>query len=755
MSIITKAAATARAFVMRWLGAGSSLRSWFSLGRTRRDYKGKVGDGRGNSIVVACVNWIARTFPEAPVQVTRAGEDGQQVPIPDHPMATLLENPNPFYPGELLMQAVLIDRTLTGNAYIVKERNGFGLPIALWWVPSSTIEPRWPQDGLTFISHYDYNPGNGARPIHPDDVIHFRHLGIDPNNTRLGISPLASLWREIFTDDEAANFSASLLTNFAVPGMIVSPSDDSEITADEAKVIKEGLMQRFGGDKRGEPGVFSAKTKVDVVAWSPQQMDLGMLRQIPEERISAVIGVPAAVVGLGTGLQQTKVGATMRELREQAFESNLVPTYRLVGAELRTQLLVDFEPDITKYRVGFDMSQVRVLQEDVSALWERTGGAVRAGWLMVSRAKELVGEKPLPGDNVYLRSIATVEVGPDATPFAIDPSEGGKALSGDDAIWAGKAAYPGEAKATATQRSLVRQFRREATKIAKEWARELDGGFVDLGDSIEIEVFPGGKALGSGAAGHGDNGNGHKQGIGPDELIHITLEGGELVEVTIPDGIEEDLFKGMYEAFYSLILTTTDATIATTLGIEVGVNLEDLVARGFIAGGGERITAISEQTKVAVTKALAEGRAAGDGAQALGRRIRGMVEGRSMYPGVYKRGFDAAKARGWGDVAAEKAGDRAARQYRAETIARTETKTAQNQSTVLSYQANPVVIGITVFDGAGCGWTEHDDPVEANGRQISFAEAAAQPLSHPRCVRSFGPTIRSASDGSETVPVTA
>lgn len=117
-----------------------------------------------------------------------------------------------------------------------------------------------------------------------------------------------------------------------------------------------------------------------------------------------------------------------------------------------------------------------------------------------------------------------------------------------------------------------------------------------------------------------------------------------------------------------------------------------------------------------------------------------------MYPGVFKRGFDAAKARGWGDVAAEKTGDRSARQYRAETISRTETKTAQNQSTVLSYQANPVVIGITVFDGAGCGWDGHDDELKANGRKISFAEANETPLSHPRCVRSFGPTIRSEAE---------
>jgi len=715
VNIFRKAAVTLKALTMRWLGPESLNWDLVSLGRTKRDYADKVGEGRGNSIVVACVNWIARTFPEAPVQVLQAQPDGTLVPVPDHMMAQLWDNPNPFYPGELMEQAVLIDRTLTGNAYVLKERNSFGLPTALWWAPSSTVAPKWPQSGTEFISHYEYSPQGTPIRVDPRDIIHFRYLGIDPTNTRLGISPLQSLFREIFTDDEAANFSASLLANFAIPGMIVSPGADSaELSQPDAEVVKQSLIQKFGGDKRGEPAVFSAKTKVDVISWSPQQLDLGTLRQIPEERVSAVLGIPAAVVGLGTGIQQTKVGATMREMREMAYESNIVPTQRLIGAELRTQLLVDFEPDLTRFRVGFNNKNVRVLQEDADKLWERTDTAVRGGWLMVSRAKELVGEKPEPGDNVYLRSIAIVESGPDAETFTVDPSEGGKELKGDDAIWAGKAGYPGEDKATSAQRSLVRQFRREATKIAREWEKELDKAFQELGDSIVIETFPGGK------------------GIGPDDLFSVTLEGGELVEVTIPDGIEEDLFKTMYEAYYGLILTTTDATISATLGIEAAVNLEDLVARGFIAEGGERITAISEQTRTAVTQALADGRAAGEGAQALGRRIRGMVEGRAMYPGIFERA-----------EAAGRDGDLAARKYRSETIARTETKTAQNQSTVLSYEANPVVVGITVFDGAECGWTSHDDPVEAAGRKVSFAEAREQPLSHPRCVRSFGPMLRS------------
>jgi hypothetical protein len=108
---------------------------------------------------------------------------------------------------------------------------------------------------------------------------------------------------------------------------------------------------------------------------------------------------------------------------------------------------------------------------------------------------------------------------------------------------------------------------------------------------------------------------------------------------------------------------------------------------------------------------------------------------------VYQDAFDAAKKRGWGDAAAEKAGDRAARQYRSETIARTETKIAQNKSSILSYRNNQVVKGLLVFDGDDCGWTAHDDPEKADGKQVTFDEADAYPLAHPRCLRNFAPIV--------------
>ena len=205
----------------------------------------------------------------------------------------------------------------------------------------------------------------------------------------------------------------------------------------------------------------------------------------------------------------------------------------------------------------------------------------------------------------------------------------------------------------------------------------------------------------------------------------------------------DSTFQELYKAAFELILETTALTVSETLSMPIGVMLEDPVARDLIRNWATRkgLADISEQTRKAIMDALADGRAAGDGADDLARRIRGYVEGRNMYPGVYQDAFDRAKARGWGDAAAEKAGDRAARQYRSETIARTETKIAQNKSSIMSYRNNPVIKGLLVFDGDDCGWTTHDDPEKADGKQVTFDEADANPLAHPRCVRSFAPIV--------------
>lgn len=402
------------------------------LGRTRFDYQADVGDATRNSIVESVIGWVARNFPEAPVRVKRFGSSNIEIITPSDvgpgAMLRLLERPNPYYSGVLLWMATVVDVFATGNGYWVKQRTGSADRVTgLWWVPSWMMEPRWPEnDSSVFISHYQYTVDGQQYRVAPEDVIHYRY-GIDANNTRKGRSRLASLFREIFTDDEAANMTAALMANLGVPGVIIAPANTAGAQAriTEPEKVKQTFMEKFGGDRRGEPMVMTSATDIKVLSWSPQQMNLRELRRIPEERISAVLGVSAIVAGLGAGLDRSTF-SNFAEARKAAYQESIVPLQRLIAAELEVQLLDDFA-DITTYDVDFDLTNVTALQEDWNNVWRRAESAAAKGLITVQDFQRAVGQPVADGPEVYLRPLSSLEVPKERS--ATQPSPDAKELA--------------------------------------------------------------------------------------------------------------------------------------------------------------------------------------------------------------------------------------------------------------------------------------------------------------------------------------
>lgn len=388
----------------------------FGMPRSKFDYLGAVGDGTGSSTVMAPLLWIARTFPEAPLMVWRVLEDGQEEEDRKHALLRVLRRPNRFYTGRVLWMATVLDYFADGNAYWLKIRSGTGQVIELWWAPTWTITPESADTG-DFVTHYVYRPGDGQEvPLAPEDVVHFR-FGLDPDNPTQGRSPLKSVLREVFTDDEAATFTAQLLRNSGVPGVLVSPEGDSAPSDADVLATKEYMKGAFTGDKRGEPLVMSGPTKIQQFGWSPDQLNLRDLRRIPEERVSAVLGVPAIVAGLGAGLDRSTF-TNYTEAREAAYEQNIIPTQLALSEEVMFQLLADFEGDdgVWDFRVGWDLSKVRVLQDDQKKLAERLAVEVRGGITKVSEARRELGRSVDPADDVYLRPMSTLEIPAGAEP---------------------------------------------------------------------------------------------------------------------------------------------------------------------------------------------------------------------------------------------------------------------------------------------------------------------------------------------------
>ena len=381
-----------------------------------------------NSIVGGCVNWMSRTFPEADLSVRRYDETTQQtVAVPDHPLRVLLNRPNPYFSGRLLRMALCTDFIVTGNAYAIKVRSADGSVVQLWWAASSTLTPasasREQQrgygsaDGADFISHYDYSIGSGTSTQLPvEDVIHFRY-GISPDNPRLGRSPLASVFRELFTDDEAANFTAALLRNSAIPGVVLAPGEGvGAVNEEDLEQIRSKWSDQFGSDNRGRLMIMRGATKVTTVSFSPSEMNLRELRRIPEERVSGALGVPAIVAGLGAGLDRSTF-ANMAEAREMAWESGLIPIQSLIADDLSSQLLPDFDDDPTA-SVFFDYSGVRVLQADQTDMARRWRELVEGSIAKRSEARAALNLPVEPGDDVYLMPMNVIEIGDGAIPPA-------------------------------------------------------------------------------------------------------------------------------------------------------------------------------------------------------------------------------------------------------------------------------------------------------------------------------------------------
>lgn len=381
-----------------------SRQSWrlFTSPRSDYDFYGQVGDGTGSSTVTAPLFWIARTFPEAPPALWADLPNGQEERILRHPLLDLLMRPNGFYHGPQLWAASVIDYTVDGNAYWIKARNRSGAVKELWWAPHWTISPKTDDNKpREFIDHYEYRPGVDSIKLPVEDVVHFR-FGLDPEDPRLGRSPLRSILREVFTDDEAAAFTASLLRNMGVPGIMVSPAPGVKISEDTALKTKADLLEKFTGDKRGEPIVMTGATTIEQFGFSPEQLLLRELRRIPEERVTAVLGIPAIVAGLGAGLDRSTF-TNMGEAREAAYESGIIPTQRNISEDVRFQLLPDFSVDPYTHRFGFDLGKVRVLQEDQTRLAERHIKLVNGGLETRAEGRRATGlEVDEQRDNVFL-----------------------------------------------------------------------------------------------------------------------------------------------------------------------------------------------------------------------------------------------------------------------------------------------------------------------------------------------------------------
>ena len=363
-----------------------------------------LGNGQSNSAVTACLQVLGVSFSEATLQVTFLDDEGQTQLIPNHPFTTLMRRPNPYMSGDVIQQYLINAMHVSGDAYLMKQKNNAGELVALYPLMPEQVTPKGNKSDL--ITHYEYQLDNGTAEIKNEDMVHFR-LGLDPKNHKKGYSPLKTVLREIYGDESAGQMATALLANSGVPSILITPKDDYGLTDTEAEQISRTYQQKVGGKNKGKPLILSGSMNVERLSFSPKDLDIGGLRRVPEERISAVLGVPAILAGLGAGLERATYNNTS-ELREFFTEQKLIPLWRMVAEELTQQVLLPDYNSNQAVSTEYDFSQVRALQGDEKEMFEKLNVGVQGGWITVAEARKQVGLPTNDSQDVYLLSNSVI-----------------------------------------------------------------------------------------------------------------------------------------------------------------------------------------------------------------------------------------------------------------------------------------------------------------------------------------------------------
>jgi HK97 family phage portal protein len=376
---------------------GAELSGRFLGGASKIAYNSR--DAEANTIVMAAVRWACTNIIEPPL-LAAVSHKGEMVPAPDHPLTNLIRNPiqgldvNFVTTGSSLRMGLVASLLLDGNAYLLKLRGANGDVIGLDWVSHTGVQVRATADGSA-IEGYSITRFGRVAKYPPEDIIHFRWLP-DFDNPFLGSSPLKNCMRQVLSDNQIAIYTHALLRS-PWPSALLSPSGtDASWTRADMETVLADFKRQASGERAGHIMGLTAPAKIDRLSISPKDMDVQIMARLSEERLSANIGIPAVVIGLGAGLDRATF-SNYAEARQAATEDFLVPMWRIIESTLNDQLLSEFKIKGVEYM--HDLSDVRALQDDMNELATRVNDMFKTNIINRAEARLMLGLTPAKGDD--------------------------------------------------------------------------------------------------------------------------------------------------------------------------------------------------------------------------------------------------------------------------------------------------------------------------------------------------------------------
>lgn len=286
----------------------------------------------------ACIHRISSDISKLNFRVV-AEKNGIQT-VTESQLDEVLQQPNHYQNEAQFREYWLLSKLITGNTYILKQRNKQGNITGLYVLDPQRVTPMVTDSGSVYYQltldklNKLANRSLSELIVPASEIIHDRLMPI--THPLIGIPPVtAANWASVKNLKIIKNATDFFANSSQPSGLLTAPVGMSKADADKVKHYWEN---EFSGGKNGNIAIIGADMKF--TPFSMKSIDSQMLEQMKysDEQICQPFGIPPFKVGIGN----LPSGLSVYDLNllywSDALQSHIQAIEMLLNQHLRPEL---------------------------------------------------------------------------------------------------------------------------------------------------------------------------------------------------------------------------------------------------------------------------------------------------------------------------------------------------------------------------------------------------------------------------------
>ena len=366
------------------------IREPFS-GAWQRNLEQRADTVLSNVAVFRCISLIAGDIAKMRLRLIAEVSPDVWEETEAAAFSPVIRRPNHYQNRIQFVENWVGSKLAAGNTYVLKERDGRGLVIALYILDPRRVKPLVADNGDVFYSLSSDNlAGVAEQAIVPaSEIIHDRWNCLF--HPLVGLSPIFANRLAATQGIRIQEHSTRFFENSANPGgFLTAPGRISNETADR---IRTGWQEKFAGTNAGLVAVLGDGLKYEPIGVTALNSQLIEQLRWTAEMVAASYGVPAYKVGVGVPPATTNVEALGQQYYQDCLQIHIEAI----------ELCLDEGLNLPKnYGIEFDLEGL--LRMDSEAKMRTIREGVQSGVLKPNDGRRMFGLGPVEGgDTPYLQ----------------------------------------------------------------------------------------------------------------------------------------------------------------------------------------------------------------------------------------------------------------------------------------------------------------------------------------------------------------